>query len=49
MNSRHVEYEYDFSYLKCAGFTFNMSNTNLIPRASFSTGQQQGGARALGM
>ena len=29
------------------GFT-HIYNTNRVPRASFSAGQQQGGARALG-
>ena len=42
-----IEYEYDFSNLVRRVY-INTSNTNLVPRASFSTGQQQGGARALG-
>ena len=41
------EIEYDFSNL-VRRLYINTSNTNLVPRASFSAGQQQGGARALG-
>ena len=42
-----IEYEYDFSNLVCRIY-INTSKTNLVPRASFSTGHQQGGAKALG-
>ena len=42
-----IEYEYDFSNAVRRVY-INMSNTNLVPRDSFSTGQQQGGAKALG-
>ena len=42
-----IEYEYDFPNLVRRVF-ITTSNTNLVPRASFSTGQQHGGARALG-
>ena len=41
-----IEYEYDFSSLVRRVY-INTSNTNLVPRDSFSTGQKQGGARAL--
>ena len=42
-----IEYECDYPNLVRRVY-INMSNTNLVHRASFSTGQQQGGARALG-
>ena len=42
-----IEYEYDFSNLVRRVY-INRSNTNLVARASFSTGQQQGGATTLG-
>ena len=43
-----IEYDYDFSNLVRRVY-INTSNTNLVPRAYFSTNyQQQGGARALG-
>ena len=40
------EYKYDFSNLVRRVY-INTSNTNLVPRASLSTGQPHGGARAL--
>ena len=40
------EIEYDFSNLVRRVY-INTSNTNLVPRPLFSTGQQPGGARAL--
>ena len=46
-NEYEIEYEYDFSNLVRRVY-INTSNINLVPRAAFSTGQQQGGTRALG-
>ena len=42
-----IEYEYDFSNLVRRVY-INTSNANVVPRASFSTGQQQRGTSVLG-
>ena len=44
-----IEYKYEYDFSNAVRRIYiNTSYTNLVPRASFFTAQQQGGARDLG-